>query len=183
MVALATCEQASKSREALFTELYEKTFPQVARYVSKMGGSFEEAKDTFQDALILYYEKTATGSAEPVVNDSAYLMGIVKHLWTKKFKANIKNTTLSGITDDIKLVITKEESPSPERLVKFLKVAGKKCLDILKAFYYDKQPMVEVADTFGFSSVRSATVQKYKCLEKVRDNVKQKSLAYEDFFE
>jgi hypothetical protein len=41
--------------------------------------------------------------------------------------------------------------------------------------------MTQVAETFGFSGVRSATVQKYKCIEKVRETVKQKALTYEDF--
>jgi hypothetical protein len=43
--------------------------------------------------------------------------------------------------------------------------------------------MVKVAQLFGFSGERSATVQKYKCIEKVRETVKQKALTYEDFLE
>jgi len=54
---------------------------------------------------------------------------------------------------------------------------------LLRAFYYDKLSMSKIANRFGFSSERSATVQKYKCLEKVRDLVKEKSLSYEDFLE
>ena len=33
--------------------------------------------------------------------------------------------------------------------------------------------MNEIAGHFGYRSIRSATVQKYKCLEKVRDHVKK----------
>jgi hypothetical protein len=35
----------------------------------------------------------------------------------------------------------------------------------------------------GFANEHSASAQKYKCLEKVREIVKQKSLTYEDFVE
>jgi hypothetical protein len=31
--------------------------------------------------------------------------------------------------------------------------------------------------------VRSATVQKYKCMEKIRETIKDRSLVYEDFIE
>jgi len=41
----------------------------------------------------------------------------------------------------------------------------------------------EIADEYGYSGVRSATVQKFKCLEKVRESVKEKSLVYDDFME
>jgi predicted DNA-binding protein YlxM (UPF0122 family) len=45
-------------------------------------------------------------------------------------------------------------------------------MELLKAFYYDHCSMQEVADRFGFNGRRSATVQKYKCLEKVREEIK-----------
>jgi hypothetical protein len=54
---------------------------------------------------------------------------------------------------------------------------------LLKSFYYDKMPMSDIGRSFGFSGERSATVQKFKCLEKVRDTVKSKALQYEDFVE
>jgi len=56
-------------------------------------------------------------------------------------------------------------------------------MDLLRSFYYDKMPLTTIASTYGYSGVRSATVQKYKCLEKVRETIKEKALAYEDFME
>ena len=56
-------------------------------------------------------------------------------------------------------------------------------MKLLKGFYYDQLPLTDIATAFGFSGVRSATVQKYKCLEKVRETIKQKALQYEDFME
>ncbi|HBW79380.1 MAG TPA: hypothetical protein DEF78_02660, partial [Sphingobacterium sp.] len=44
-------------RQLLFMNLYKSTFPIVAKYVSRMGGNLDEAKDVFQDALLVYYEK------------------------------------------------------------------------------------------------------------------------------
>jgi len=43
--------------------------------------------------------------------------------------------------------------------------------------------MKDVSEKFGFSGERSATAQKFKCLEKIRSVVKQKSLSKEDFYE
>ncbi len=56
-------------------------------------------------------------------------------------------------------------------------------MELLKSFYYDQLPLADAATLFGFSGVRSATVQKYKCLEKVRESIKEKSLIYEDFLD
>lgn len=171
------------TRETLFTTLYKKVFPVLSRYVSRMGGSFEEAKDVFQDALIIYYEKiVASNNTASGRDGNAYLFGIAKHLWLQKYRNSSVNVPLDDIGHEI---LNEDQQPNfvTEKLMHYLEASGQKCMEILKAFYYDKLPVQQLANLFGYTSVRSATVQKYKCLEKVRDHVKQKSLTYEDFLE
>jgi DNA-directed RNA polymerase specialized sigma24 family protein len=165
-------------REKLFITLYKSAFPSVARYVSKMSGSFDDAKDIFQDALVIYYEKVATGAISIKTNENAYLLGISKHLWLRKFKDNVLHTPINGI--DLEATAD-EEDYSENKLMHYLATTGRKCMDLLRSFYYDNVPLADAATLFGFSGVRSATVQKYKCLEKVRETIKQKSLTHEDF--
>lgn len=174
-ISVSTMEE----REKLFIALYKSAFPAVARYVSKMGGTFDEAKDIFQDALVIYYEKAVTGELDIRVNAKAYLMGIAKHLWLKKFGVNGRHVSIDGIDTEE----AEDARVSDSRLLSFLQTAGKKCMDLLRSFYYDQLPLNDIAETFGFSGVRSATVQKYKCLEKVRETVKEKALTYEDFLD
>ncbi|RYZ94768.1 MAG: sigma-70 family RNA polymerase sigma factor [Sphingobacteriaceae bacterium] len=166
-------------REELFIQLYKKAFPAAANYVRKMGGTFDEARDIFQDALVIYYEKALTAQTQINTSDTAYLLGITRHLWLKKNKENNKLQPLDGY--DINE--NEEQLPSPARIMHYLETAGQKCMEMLRAFYYDKLPVKDIATLFGYSGERSATVQKYKCLEKVRNTVKQKALTYEDFLE
>ncbi|MEO6850237.1 MAG: sigma-70 family RNA polymerase sigma factor [Mucilaginibacter sp.] len=171
-------EPLSAKRESLFIDLYKRVFPAVAKYISRMGGSFEEAKDVFQDALVIYYEKTVSAGAG-FENDTAYLVGIAKNLWLRRYREESRNIPLGNID----LGIAEEENPSEDRLMNYLERAGKKCMELLKGFYYDQLPLAEIATLFGYSGVRSATVQKYKCLEKVRETIKEKALTYDDFME
>lgn len=166
-------------RQELFIGLYKSAFPAVAKYVSRLGGSFDEAKDVFQDALVVYYEKT-TGQPLALNNDTAYLVGVAKNLWLKRYRQSAQNLPLTDLDMPFD---EQEESPSNNRLMHFLNKAGRKCMELLKSFYYDQQPLNEIAEEFGYSGVRSATVQKYKCLEKVRETIKEKALAYDDFME
>jgi DNA-directed RNA polymerase specialized sigma24 family protein len=175
-------EDVAIERKTLFMQLYQQAFPLVAKYVREMGGSFEEAKDVFQDALVIYYEKTTTSALQLQYSERAYLLGIARHCWAKKNKGNNRFTSLPDSLDEIAM----EEdtgTTATNKLLDLLHSSGKKCMELLRAFYYDKLPMQKLATRFGFSSERSATVQKYKCLEKVRDIVKDKSLTYEDFLE
>jgi len=178
MQDIENIDQLAEARRELFISIYKKAFPVVAKYISRMGGSFDEAKDVFQDALVIYYEKTIAVTIEPN-NNIAYLMGAAKHLWIKRYRQNEHNIPL----DNIEVELREDESPATNRLMHFLEKSGKKCMDLLRSFYYDEVPLQEIAEAYGYSGVRSATVQKYKCLEKVRETIKQKSLVYEDFME
>ncbi|MGK6351465.1 RNA polymerase sigma factor [Parapedobacter sp. DT-150] len=181
------------SREAGFLALYQQVFPVVARHVAKRGGTFEEAKDVFHDALVVYYEKTISQSLHLQQREEAYIFGVARHLWTKKYTENRRYESIDQLmigygdedsarewaADNLQVEIT----PINERIVRILQIAGQKCMHLLTAFYYEKLDMDEVAARFGFSGKRSATVQKFKCLQKVKQVVKEKSLQYEDFVE
>lgn len=154
--------------------LYEETFPAVASFVAKMGGSPEDAKDIFHDALVIFFEK------EGIDRPHAYIVGIAKHLWVRKYKHDKHRVDL-----DYDIDIPEEQEPSfvVVRLLRLLESAGRSCMDLLQAFYYEKRTADEIASEFNYSNAHSATVQKHKCLQKIRSFVKTKSLDYESFVE
>ncbi|MDP9048150.1 MAG: sigma-70 family RNA polymerase sigma factor [Bacteroidota bacterium] len=179
MASLQFSANTPGERETLFINLYKKAFPAVAKYVNKKGGSFDEAKDIFQDALVIYYEKLADSSFMLRGGEQAYILGIAKHLWSKSFSESIKYTLL----DNVEPPFEDENAISDQKVTRYLETAGQKCMEMLRAFYYDKLSVNTIARSFGFSTVHSASVQKYKCLEKIRETIKEKSLAYDDFIE
>lgn len=150
--------------------LYRESFPDFARMVRRMGGSLEEAKDSFHDALLIYLEKGRVGNLQLHSTARAYLIGTAKICWlhTKK-----KQTMLS-LADGFEAATPEDEGieEREQQLLASLEKSGKKCLELLKAFYYDNCSMDHIAGRFGFKGRRSATVQKYKCLEKVRNEIK-----------
>lgn len=166
-------------REAFFMALYKKAFPNVARYIARMGGSLEEAQDIFQDALVIYYERFTSTQAEIILNEKAYLAGIAKKLWVQRYKAGSKSQPLN----DFDIEAVPDAQLATDKILHYLETAGKKCMELLKAYYYDHLPVGDIATLFGYSGTHSATVAKYKCMGKVRDAVKQNSLNYADFIE
>lgn len=167
------------TRETTIIRWYEEVFPLVAGYIQRKGGDIEDAKEVFQESIVLYYEKLRGGNFEPKAGDGAYLMGIAKKRWLKHCEKSSGKESLDFVE------LTEENIPKPltQKLLRYLEKAGEKCMNLLQLFYYEKLTMKQVADRFGYTSERSATVQKYKCLAKVRDEVKRKSLSYDDFLD
>lgn len=164
-------------REEIFTGLYLSVFPGFASFVKKQGGTLEDAKDVFQEALIVLYEKK---QMMMIGRDQGYLYSTARFIWYKK-TGNEKG--LVSMQADFDQPELSDPNPLTGEILGLIGTAGERCLKLLKAFYYDGLNMKSIAGYFGFSGVRSATVQKYKCLEKVRDKVKENHLVYEDFFE
>lgn len=165
-------------RKALFARIYREVYPRVAAYVARRGGSPEHARDVFHDAFITVYEKY--GGEQSIENAAGYMYGTARHLWARRFRQAAGYMPL----DDCGDICLQDEEPVPpsgEKLLGYLERFGKKCMELLKAAYYDRLDMAGLATRFGYSGSRSATVQKHKCLDKVRNTVKEKGLAYEDF--
>ena len=149
--------------------LYRDSFPDFARMVRRMGGSLEQAKDSFQDALLIYLEKEKAGKLH-LYSPKAYLLGTAKICWLRMVNKGSMLPLPEGFEP-----AEPQDADTEEReksLLESLINSGKKCLQLLKAFYYDHSSMQDIAVKFGFNGTRSATVQKYKCLEKVRESIK-----------
>lgn len=172
-------ESPVKSRELIIRECYEEVFPKAAIYIQRQGGDLTAAKEVFQEALVLYYEKLVSQSFEPDQSHEAYLMGMIKNTWLKHQAKSSRMTSLDEMDCPDEIAPTMLS----QKLLHFLKQSGERCMELLQSFYYERQSMKQLARRLGYASERSVTVQKYKCLEKVRDEVKNKSLQYEDFFE
>lgn len=158
--------------------LYRDTFPAAASTVRQLGGDLHTAKDLFHDALIIYLEKCRRQAPDIRTSPKAYISGIVRILWMKKFRNDMRHEPLDNMEDIPEDFYT--PLPAKEkRLLQYLKAAGEKCMQLLQAFYYEQLSMPEIAGRFGYRTPHSATVQKYKCLEKIREQVKQ-SDAYEE---
>ncbi len=170
---------ASEKVDEVLERVYQPAFLQVARYISKHGGSFDNARDVFHDALAIYYEQYQLGKA--IDCEINYITGIAKHLWLRQCKRDAMHIDLDESLPAVALL--REPTLNEVKLIQLLERTGKRCMDLLVSFYVEKISLVNISAMFHFSSEHSASVQKYKCLEKVREVIKTKSIAYEDFFE
>ena len=147
--------------------------------ISKRKGSFQDAKDIFQDALVIYHEKSQQENFNLEGSPEAYIIGIARHLWSRKFGDDSRKISADDRMSEFSVPDDYFDEHN-NRLLSILQLTGRKCLSLLRAFYYDNQTIREITNAFGFSNEHSASAQKYKCIEKMRSTVEKKSLRYED---
>ena len=172
---------AAASREAFFQDLYENAFPAFARFAARRNASFDDAKDIFHDALVIFYEKSQEPDFSIRISEQAYLVGIAKHLWIRKFNQDRRSISMNELGSQTTIPADHFPTVNETRLLNFLERSGKRCLELLREFYYEKTPLRQIADLLGYRSEHSAAVQKFKCIAKMRDAIKARSVNYEDF--
>jgi RNA polymerase sigma factor (sigma-70 family) len=160
------------NREQALTQLYRQAFPAVRRYINRHGGSEEDAQDIFQDALVIFYEQTVGGTLTLTAAPSTYLVSISRNLWhhEQRRRARLPHEALP---DNLEPLDTGEPEESAFAVLDYVERLGAKCKDVLLAFYYFQQPLTQIAEANGYASIRSATVQKFKCLERLRNSVRK----------
>mgnify|MGYP001943816399 CR=1 FL=1 len=162
----------SGSQERAFARLY-KFYPKVEKYIQINSGSKEEALDIFQEALIVLFKKVQNLSSDSSISIDGFLINSCKLLWSnelrkKKVRQNSGEDGLEKLEyhDEIDVQIEKESKL--KAIDEILKKLGEKCKSILEAFYYKSLSMDKIANKFGYKTVQSAKVQKYKCMEHAR---------------
>src|ERR1043165_1089622 len=143
-IIATTCSTA----EVISEQLYESAFPVVASWVRKMNGSLDDAQDIFHDALVLYQEKVDRGIAIGT-SPEAYILGIAKHLWLRKFKTSAAWVSLDDVEQRIMIPDDFYVPVSTIKLLDFLEQAGKNCLELLRRAYYEKLSASELAQRMG----------------------------------
>lgn len=165
-------------RSATLTRLYRRTFPAVRQYVQRRGGTDQDAQDVFQDALVVFYEKTTAEALTLTAEPGTYLVGVCRNLWHRELERRARHPH-TGLTaaehqpaEEAAPALADGSAVSPEAVLAYVEQLSEKCRSILLAFYYFRQPLAQIAATHDYRSVRSATVQKFKCLERLRNAVR-----------
>ncbi|SHI38291.1 RNA polymerase sigma factor, sigma-70 family [Hymenobacter daecheongensis DSM 21074] len=162
-------------REQTLTRIYQRAFPLVRHYVVQHGGTAHEAKDVFQDAVVVFYEKAVQESFVLSASVSTYLLGVCRNLWHRELTRRAR-LPLTDLTDEHTQQVADAEptadTPDSLAVLTYVEQLGERCKSVLLAFYYFQQPLEQIASTHHYASVRSATVQKFKCLERLRKSVR-----------
>lgn len=159
--------------ETALVYLYKFHFPMILHFVQNNNGTEDEAKDLYQEAVIIFYEKIKAGTLELTCQIKTYLYSVCRRLWLKKLAG--KNRFGSRPKDEeFFLKLESEEYPEAEKETQFnimaesLLLLGEPCRSLLEDFYIHGLSMQTITEKFGYTNADTAKNQKYKCLLRLK---------------
>jgi RNA polymerase sigma factor (sigma-70 family) len=163
---------ALKDRKAIET-IYKQHYNMVQSLILGNSGCSDDARDVFQEAMIVLYEKVRSGSFELNCQLKTYLYSVCRRLWLKRLNQLQKT---SPEVDSLGETVPVEDDLEGhhQRQIDFqlmersMKDLGEPCRSLLEAYYLQKKSMVEIAGSFGYTNADNAKNQKYKCLMRLK---------------
>ena len=149
--------------------LYKSHFTMIQHFVENNNGSFDDARDVFQEAMIALYEKVQLDSFVLTCQIKTYLFSICKHLWLKRLQQMGKySSPLSENEESISIEMDMGQIEKKDAafaiMDRALNSLGEPCKSLLEGYYLNKKGMQELASQFGYTNADNAKNQKYKCL-------------------
>jgi RNA polymerase sigma factor (sigma-70 family) len=153
--------------------IYRENYNMVQALIINNNGSADDAKDVFQEAMIVLYEKVRSGTFELNCQIKTYVYSVCRRIWLKKLQ---QQSRYSGDIGNIDETVPVEDDIGDhdkrnaefEMMDKAIGSLGEPCKSLLEAFYLQKRNMQEIATSFGYTNADNAKTQKYKCLMRLK---------------
>lgn len=171
-------QELQKDKPKAYSHLYEMGYLQSLRFIKARGGSEEDIKDIFQEALIIFRAKIKEPGfrlqQQSRVQD--YLLGIVKICWMRWCKQKGRELKeQQAIVPDEQITFLPEEEGNSLRigLRKAMESLSQNCRKLLMDYYFGRFPLKSIAAEMDYSH-SFVKVKKHRCMQELKDLVLQK---------
>ena len=151
--------------------IYQESYPAIKKHIINNSGNKQDAKDIFQDAIVIIYNKSNKSDFNLDCDFSTYLYSVCKLLWLKELKkkrdekSNMQELEeLQKYQDDI--IGSDVVSDKYAIYYRHINKLNYDCKKVLRLFY-DGVNAKEIANIMGYKNEHIARSKKFKCKEKL----------------
>ncbi len=153
--------------------IYKENYRMVQAFILNNNGSCDDARDIFQEAMIVLYENAKNESFVLTSKITTYVYSVCRRLWLKKLQYNSR---FNGQVESLEETVAVEEDLEKQErrnadlaiMERAMGSLGAPCKTLLEAYYLQKKDMTEIAEAFGYTNADNAKNQKYKCLMRLK---------------
>jgi RNA polymerase sigma factor (sigma-70 family) len=161
-----------KGDERALDFLYRKNYKMMVNMIMKNNGTEDEAKDVYQEALIVVWQKAQNPEFILSSKLSTFLYSVCQNLWRKELERKSRHT--SEDESNKSEIIEMDKKERIEVINQCISELGETCRNILTYYYFDDMSMAEIAEKLGFANSDTAKTKKYKCKQELDRLIKLK---------
>jgi RNA polymerase sigma factor (sigma-70 family) len=153
--------------------IYRENYPTIQSFILNNNGSVDDARDIFQEAVIVLYEKSGLPTFSLNCQIRTYLYSVCRRLWLKRLQQLNRFTSMAESIEETIPVEEELEDHGKKNdeyilMEQAMAKIGEPCKSLLDAYYMEKKNMQDIANEFGYTNADNAKTQKYKCLVRLK---------------
>ncbi len=136
--------------------------------------TMEEAKDVFQQTIVIFYENIINGKVTEISTQvKTYLFGIGKNKILELLRSKKKRMP-EAVDENFEvqeIYYSEIDEVYEEKLLNVessLALLGDPCKSILEQYYYHKKSMMEISEILDYKNRDTVKNMKYKCLQRLK---------------
>jgi RNA polymerase sigma factor (sigma-70 family) len=153
--------------------LYKKYYTSVQHLVIANNGTEQDAKDIYQETIIIVYEKFRYGNTILSCSLKTFIYSIARNLWLKKLNGVQKKSisideheSFLDLSDDMSQAQNNEHLYS--QIEQAMESLGEPCRSLIEDFYLKGLNISGITEKYAYNNSDTAKTQKYKCLMRLK---------------
>ena len=152
---------------SILEHVYNTQYPIIESYITHNQGSREQARDIFQDAMIIVYKRIKSNELELTCKFGTYLYAICKNIWMQERKKYLQRTQKlrqqplevndPGPADDPLL-----QNHLTDLFNKHFDALSKDCQKIL-SMYFNNFSVEDIRAAMNYKDLHHTADRKYRC--------------------
>ena len=152
---------------SILEHVYNTHYPIIEGYITHNQGSREQARDIFQDAMIIVYKRIKSNELELTCKFGTYLYAICKNIWMQERKKYLQRTQKlrqqplevndPGPADDPLL-----QNHLTDLFNKHFDALSKDCQKIL-SMYFNNFSVEDIRAAMNYKDLHHTADRKYRC--------------------
>lgn len=159
---------------SVLQKIYEESLPEVIKYIKRNSGTLDDAKDVFQEGILVIYKKVKTDNLELTTSFHVFLFSVCKRIWLKKLKRKSRSELSLEDDWDVGFEEAFEEEFIKNRKWKLFnkkfQSLAEECKKVLKMLFNGHSGQ-EIAKKMGYTE-EYAKRKKYKCKQSLTKLIK-----------
>lgn len=168
-------EGIAEDKSKVLLYVYREYYPYIENYVMQHSGTIEQAKDLFQEGMIVIYKKINAGELILYCKFSTYLFAVCKRIWIQDCRKAVLRTNKLKESGVVAEPITPYgEGFSDEAKELFYKHFGQlspDCQKILR-LHFNECSIEEIRKTMGYNTAHHVMDRKYRCKKSLIERIK-----------
>jgi RNA polymerase sigma factor (sigma-70 family) len=166
-----------RNNNAAYQHLYNQYYPVTERFILQNNGTTEDAKDIFQETILVLHQKVQQENLHLTAALKTYIYAVSRNLWLKqlrkKRKTGMRGTDEMDVSAEEKIIEQETRRNLLQKLGNAFYKMTAHCKTLLVSMFVKNKSMATISAENGYKNIHTAQNQKYKCLEQARKEFKK----------